>query len=150
MIYDKLQNLTRYRGLSPALDKVIRFLATTDLSSLPGGRIEIDGDSLYANHFSYDTVPFSEDLAFEAHNHCLDLHIDISGCERIGLTPIEKLAQTKALPQEDAILFTGVPEESLSLRPGLFLLVYPGEGHLPKLEGEAAAHVDKLVVKIPY
>ncbi len=150
MIYDKLQNLSRYRGLSPALDKVIHFLATTDLSSLPVGRIEIDGDSLYANHFSYDTVPFSKDLAFEAHNHCLDLHIDISGCERIGLTPIEKLTQTKALPQEDAVLFTGVPEATLSLNSELFLLLYPGEGHLPKLAEASAAHVDKLVVKIPY
>ena len=43
MIYDKLSEIARYRGLSENLDMGIRFLQSTDLFSLPMGRTEILG-----------------------------------------------------------------------------------------------------------
>ena len=41
MIYDKLSEIARYRGLSENLDMGIRFLQSTDLFSLPMGRTAI-------------------------------------------------------------------------------------------------------------
>lgn len=150
MIYDTLSNLNRYKGLSPAIDTAIEFLQSADLTNLPAGRVEIDGDTVYANHFGYDTAPFSPSCVFEAHEHCLDLHIDISGQETVGLTPTEDLQNPEVQTDQDAVLYTGVPQETLSLAPGMFLLVYPGEGHLPKLVNGDPCHVDKLVVKIAF
>ncbi len=148
MIYDTLNHLDRYQGLSPAIDTAIRFLKSADLNHLPSGRVEISGDTVYANHFSYETAPFSSSSIFEAHQQYLDLHIVLSGQETVGLTPTDQLLNPDIQTDQDAVLYTGVPHESLSLSPGQFLLLYPGEGHLPKLIHETPCHVDKLVVKI--
>lgn len=43
MIYDKLENIERYRGMSVWLDQAIDFLTGTDLAALPLGRTEING-----------------------------------------------------------------------------------------------------------
>ena len=52
MIYDKLSEIARYRGLSENLDMGIRFLQSTDLFSLPMGRTEILGSDVYCNRFN--------------------------------------------------------------------------------------------------
>ena len=83
MIYDKRAELARYFGLSPNLDAAIRFLQTTDLTALPMGRTEIPGGDIYYNHFTYTTALISQASLFEAHERYLDLHIVLSGCERI-------------------------------------------------------------------
>ncbi len=148
IIYDTLANIGRYKGISPAIDTAIHFLQSSDCKDLPMGRVEIDGDTVYANHFGYDTAPLSDDSVFEAHQECLDLHVVLSGQEKVGLTPTEQLNNPQVQTDQDAVLYTGVPQETLSLSPGMFLLVYPGEGHLPKLLNGESCHVDKLVMKI--
>ena len=66
MIYDKLSEIARYRGLSENLDMGIRFLQSTDLFSLPMGRTEILGSDVYCNRFNYTTVPISQSSLMEA------------------------------------------------------------------------------------
>lgn len=148
MIRDTLQNLERYRKLSQNMERAVDFLQTVDLTALPTGRIEISGDDVYANHFSYETVPLSSELQFEAHQRYLDLHVPISGCEQIALASAADLIETKILEDEDAVLYMGEPKDFLTLESGNFLLLYPGEGHLPKLISKTATKVDKLVLKI--
>ena len=46
MIFDKIENAAHYMGMNPNLDRALRFLAETDLSTLPEGRTEIDGDKV--------------------------------------------------------------------------------------------------------
>ena len=148
MILDTLRNLDRYRNLSANMEQAVKFLQTADLTALPHGRVEISGDDVYANHFSYETVPFSKDLQFEAHQQYLDLHVPLSGCEQIALAPVKDLAETKVLEDEDAVLYQGEAKDFLTLESGSFLLLYPEEGHLPKLIFKSATNVDKLVLKI--
>lgn len=148
MIYDKLCNLNRYRGLSDFLDCVISFLQATNLSSLPSGRIELLDSHIYANHFSYDTAPFSGDDLFEDHLQHMDLHVVLSGREKIIVSSPEDLVRTEIRAQEDAVMYLGTNGNSLSLEPGCFLLVFPGEVHLPKISYGVPCHVDKLVIKI--
>ena len=47
MIFDRLCNLDRYRGISPNIDRGIDFLQAADLTALPLGRVEIVGDEVY-------------------------------------------------------------------------------------------------------
>ena len=49
MICDTLQHLGRYRGLHPNLDTAIDYLLTHDLTALPLGRTEVDGDKVFIN-----------------------------------------------------------------------------------------------------
>ena len=148
MIFDTLCSLDRYRSLSANIERAVNFLQTADLTTLPSGRVEISGDDVYANHFSYETVPFSKELQFEAHRKYLDLHVPLSGCEQIALAPVKALTETKVLEDEDSVLYQGEAKDFLTLESGSFLLLYPEEGHLPKLISKSTAIVDKLVVKI--
>lgn len=148
MIYDKLCNLDRYLGLSKNLDLATAFLQTADLSSLSFGRIAIAGDQVYANHFTYDTAPFSGQDLFEDHRQHLDLHIVLSGREKIAISSPEDMIQTEIREQEDAIMYLGTSGNTLSLERGDFLLLFPQEVHLPKLSHGVPCQVDKLVIKI--
>ena len=49
MICDTLEHLARYNGLHPNLDTAIDYLLPHDLSALPNGRTEVDGDEVFIN-----------------------------------------------------------------------------------------------------
>ena len=53
MICDALENLNRYRGLHKNLETAIDYLTayrvTHDLSDLPLGRTEVDGENVFIN-----------------------------------------------------------------------------------------------------
>lgn len=148
MIYDKLSQLDRYRGFSRHVDRGIAFLQMADLSALPLGRVDIDGDFVFGNRFSYTTAPISRQSSFEAHKRYLDLHVLLSGAETMALSPIELLEETEVLEQENSILYRGSPDCILPVRQGMFVLVFPGEGHLPRLAVGVPEKVEKLVLKI--
>ena len=148
MIYGKLSELAQYRGISKFLDKGFDFLQAADLSGLPLGKTEIEGDDVYCNHFTYTTADLSPDSLFEAHIRYLDLHVVLSGRERVGIAPVEALDEAEARISEDSVLYHGAPQNTLVLEEGWFLLLFPGEGHLPKLTAGTPAKIDKLVFKI--
>lgn len=146
MIFDKLTNLNRYKGLSPNIDTAIDFLQKTDLASLPLGTTKIDGDKVFINHFKYET---SLDKGFfESHKVYLDLQLVFSGCEEIHVTDISALAVTKELPDEDAILYDGEATNRVRLDAEDFVILYPNEGHKPKVACGTSTPVEKFVVKI--
>ncbi len=150
MIYDKLTGIARYRRLSKNLDTVVRFLQSTDLTTLPMGRTDILDSDIYCNHFTYTTAPLSQTSLFEAHERYLDLHIVLSGSEQVALAPVEALDEVEIRADEDSVLYRGAPEYTLPLDTSRFLLLFPSEGHLPKLSAKAPTDIDKLVIKIAY
>lgn len=148
MIYDRLRNLTRYCGISPAFDRAVEFLRSAQLASLSSGHIDIDGETVYGNHFSYTTAPYSPDALFESHQKYLDLHIVLHGREKLAVASETALQKAEVLESEDSTLYTGAPEYTLPLDPDRFILLFPGEAHMPKLIHGSPAPVDKLVLKI--
>ena len=44
MIYDTLNNLPNYLGVSDNLDTVIEYIMARDITTLPAGRTRIDGE----------------------------------------------------------------------------------------------------------
>lgn len=149
MIFDKRAAIARYYGLSKNLDAAISFLRSTDLGALPMGRVEIS-DEVYCNHFTYATALISPASLFEAHERYLDLHVVLSGSEQVALAPVEDLDEVEIRADEDSVMYRGTPEHTLTLNQNRFLLVFPGEGHLPKLTAKAPTEIDKLVLKIAF
>lgn len=149
MITDSIRNVERYQGLSERLDRVFRFIEETDLGALPPGRTDIDGDTVYVNHILYTTAPQKESDLYEAHMRYLDLHLILSGHEAVSVAPVGELTQVEVREAEDSVMYSGDSPVNIALDEGDFLLLYPGEGHLPKLslDGEAVA-VNKFVFKI--
>ena len=145
MICDTLEHLARYNGLHPNLDTAIDYLLTHDLSALPNGRTEVDGDEVFINVMDAALHP---DAGYHPEYHKLyaDLQIDITGGEGWGY---ETAHGTKVEPyqpdigkkdSEDAVFGT--------LGEGRFVLFFPTELHKPGLVQDGCANVRKAVVKI--
>ena len=47
MIYDTLNHISAYRGLSANMDRAIDAILATDFAALPSERFEVDGDNVF-------------------------------------------------------------------------------------------------------
>ena len=75
MIMASIKDLQRYRGLSVNLDRAIDWIATKVYAAhQEDGRLEIDGDRVFALFMRYETKDPSEAL-FETHRHHIDIQM---------------------------------------------------------------------------
>jgi biofilm protein TabA len=148
MILDLLEHAARYETLDPGIALGLGYLRSFDPDT-PVGRHELDGDDLFALVQSYETAPSSE-ARFEAHRTYLDIQYVASGTERILYLPAEGL--TVETPYSDAADITFYEEPSVSssllLRPGEFVIFYPGDAHKPGRMAGGREPVIKVVVKV--
>jgi YhcH/YjgK/YiaL family protein len=83
MILDILENADRYTALHPSFSTAFAVLRRKDIALLPEGRIEIDGDEVYAVIIKgKGRIP--EDGRLETHDRYIDIHYVISGTDTIG------------------------------------------------------------------
>lgn len=148
MILDQLTNAAFYRGLSPRIEQGLRFLCERDLAKLPDGRVDIDGDRLYANVFGYETKVGVAGGSWEAHRRYLDIQCLIAGVERIGYADLATLKVTQAYDEARDCEFLKGRGLFLILRPRSFVVFYPHDAHMPGRAAGPAAPVRKVVVKV--
>lgn len=147
MIHTKRKYLYRYLGQSEALDKAIRYLQTADLRTLAKGRNEIDGDNVFVNRFDYQTMP-QEQAIWEGHIRYADIHVLLSGREKIGVTNVELLKETIRKPEEDFVGFEGSVQSWFPMTPEDILIVYPEDIHMVKVMDGDSALVEKACFKV--
>lgn len=132
------------------IQKGLEFIRQSDLLALQPGRIELDGDLMFALVQEVDTQPW-EQMRPESHRTYVDIQFLVSGTERIGviqhsdgLTVIEDL-----LAERDIVFYEHSGEESsLVLRPGQFAVFYPSDVHRPCCRVKESETIKKIVVKI--
>ena len=83
MILSEFQNKDRYINLHPLFEKGFTFLEKENLSQLPEGKLEIDGDDLFAI-ISKPGTSAEEIPKLEAHKKYIDIHYIIAGTELFG------------------------------------------------------------------
>ena len=148
MIYAKNADALCYRGIHRNLDLALEHITPEFLSSLEDNvRVPLDGDRVYCTRFTYETVPLEEGF-FEAHRRYLDIHIMLSGSERVDVTRPDELTLTDAQEQNDFYAYSGDAWYTTELRPGDFMVVFPGDAHRIKLQVEGAKTVTKAVFKV--
>lgn len=136
MIYTKRSHLERYLGQSEALDTAIRYLLSADLTALHMGRNEVDGDQVFINRFDYQTMT-PEEAIWEGHALYGDIHVLLSGHEKIGVTDTSMLTVTVRKPEEDFIGYEGPVQTWLPMTTEDILIVYPEDVHKVKvIDGE--------------
>ncbi len=149
MIIDAIKNLDRYKGLSLNMDLAIEYIRAAPLSETPLGHTVVADERVHFNHFQYTTAEKTDGSLFEAHQRYLDLHVVLSGQELVAVTPIEALEQVEERPDEDSVMYRGEGVLHFPITTGQFVLLYPGEGHLPRLAIDGVnSNVDKVVFKI--
>lgn len=142
MIVDKLENIGRYASLGGAYETAVRFLTQTDLSALAPGRIEIDGERVFAS--VADNFLDRSELAWEAHQRYADIQIILKGSERFGWGSSAQYGPLEG----DFQACTDVKGFGFSLDEGQFVLFFPGEPHAPGNPPAAPALCRKLIVKV--
>ena len=78
MIYDTLNNLPNYLGVSDNLDTVIEYIMARDITTLPAGRTRIDGDKVVVT-VSTVTPQTSHKALFQRHDNHITLETDLDG-----------------------------------------------------------------------
>jgi YhcH/YjgK/YiaL family protein len=146
MICDLLANAHLYIALGSRIAKGLQFLADTDLAGLPTGRHEIDGDRLFALTSDYAPKPLSAGK-WETHRRYLDLQYVVSGVERFGIAPAGRLEAGEYILEKDITWLTG-SGDFLTLAAGQFVILWPGDAHMPGLDAGVPGSVRKVVVKI--
>ena len=115
------------------------------LASVPTETRRLEGDALYVTRFDYETLPVEETF-FEAHRKYLDVHVMLRGEERVELAHPDALEQFEH--SGDFYAYRGDAEQSVILRPGEFLVVWPGDAHRIKIAAGEPEQVSKAVFKI--
>ena len=149
MIYDSINNIATYKGLSEDIYQGLTFLqnATPDIAN---GVYEIT-PRVRAIVSEYETKPQNQN-GYEAHKEYIDIQYLLAGEERVACLPIEWLTETKPYSQEnDCALYSAVTSHQpsyLTLLPGYFAILYPQDGHMPQLSVKAPTKVKKVVIKV--
>ena len=147
MIYARNEDALWYRGIHPELDKALERITPEFLAGVGYERMEIHGSDLYATRFTYETVP-DEESFFEAHLRYLDVHIMVDGSERVEIAPPETLTLFEQNAAKDFYAYRGEGRYKLTLSPGDFLVVFPGDAHKIKMRVGAPGTVTKVVFKV--
>lgn len=148
MIYAKNADALAYRGIHPNLDLALEHIIPEFLASLRDNqRVELKGDLVYCTRFTYETIP-QEESFFEAHRRYLDIHIMVEGEERVDMNRPEDLKLTDAQEGNDFYAYQGESWHSTVLKPGEFLVVFPGDAHRIKVQVDGPKTVSKAVFKV--
>lgn len=146
MILTSVQALPRYANIHPNLKTAIDFLQSTDLTSLSGDKIEVDGDKVFIKLASTQLLT-PEEAKFEVHNKYLDIQIPLSASESFGWGNRNELKEPKGEFDEkkDLLFFADKPTTYIKVLPGECVIFFPEDAHAP-LVGEGS--IRKVIVKV--
>lgn len=147
MIIDRIENAERYSGIHPLFPRAFAALRDSKTSMLTDGRHPIEHDRIVAIPGSYVTKSPALSV-WEAHRKYIDIQTVLSGEEYCGWAPLTQLTAVSPYDDEgDHAGYSGMGT-SLLLRPGIFAVFFPEDGHAPGLAVADPAPVKKLVIKV--
>ena len=149
MIYDTLNNIAFYKGLSPDIYEGLKFLQQVN-PDIAVGTYQLT-PNVKAIVSEYTTKEENEN-GYEAHRQNIDIQYLLKGKEKIACLPVEELSETKPYSEEtDAAFYNAVSDHSpstLDLRPAYYAIFYPQDGHMPCLSVNEPEKVKKVVIKV--
>lgn len=147
MIYDTVENLLLYRGMSKNLDTAIRYILNNDLDALPVGKTAIDGENVYVNVIEAASIP-ADKAQFEMHKNYIDLQLMLQGTElfevALGETAVTKPYESAS----DACIVKADTSAVGTLCEGRFVIFPTLEPHKPMIRAQGCDRVKKAVFKI--
>ncbi len=146
MILDTLDNADRYVALHPSFRRVFAFLRSPSLKAVESGRLEIDGQRIYAITTSLPGKQ-PDEARLEAHRRHIDVHFLITGKERMGWRGLTDCREEESPydAERDYLSFSDDPSMWVTIHPGTFVVFFPGDAHAPMVSN---GMVQKVVVKV--
>lgn len=146
MIVDLLSNSTLYGNLPERLTAGLSYLMQHDLLSLDAGRVEIDGDRLFAIVQDYETKPAGAGK-WEAHRRYWDIQYIARGVEVLHWANIAHLKAGTYDVEKDFLPLEGTGDP-ITLREGMVAILSPQDAHMPGMALKLPQRVRKVVVKV--
>ena len=148
MIFDHIKNVGLYKGLTPAIDTALDYIAGLDASVENGTYMLENGVKAIVSESMTRLV---NEKGFEAHRRFIDVQFALRGVELIRCKPLECVKETIPYNEEkDAARYADEPGLDAIIGNGYFVVVWPDDAHEPLLAVDGIqAPVKKVVVKIP-
>jgi biofilm protein TabA len=150
MIVSDLEHIERQALMTASLRKAFEFLRSPGLPGLPDGRVELDGSRVFALVQRYETA-MTDAPKFEAHRKYIDIQYIVTGEEVLGWAPSEHMTITETYEADKDFCFGTVPPGKWTpvyLPAGRLVVLWPDDGHAPKLAAGTPSAVMKIVVKV--
>ena len=147
MIFDAIENAEVYYGLGEKFKRAFEFIKSTDLKSLKDGKIEIDGDNIFAIAQKYKTKD-SDDGIWEAHRKYIDIQYMISGAENMGFVLADYLEISDKYNEADDVEILKGLGDFVQVNEGEFVIFFPDDAHMPGIKIKENEEIRKVVVKI--
>lgn len=144
MIIDRIEEQERYYALHKDMELAFAFLA--EAPDLEPGRYELE-NGLFATVSEGDTRQI-DGINLEAHRNYIDLQYCIAGGERMAWAHVQELNLVEEDKEHDNYFYAG-KSTAMSIRPGMFYIMFPSDGHKAACHQEFQKHYRKVVVKIP-
>ena len=144
MVIDNLKNLRDYESLNPLFGKAFDYIESTDLNALEPGKIVLIENELIVN---VNQIPAKtkEEAKLETHNEYVDIQLPLSDVEVMGYTQRVDLPEAEYDASIDMTLYDGAAADYITVKPGMFTLFFPGDGHAP---GITPIGLKKIIIKV--
>ena len=148
MIYDKTENINKYKCIHKQFADVLHFLESAQGSEWSDGKYEINDQGAYVIIETYETRDVS-DCFIECHRKYIDVQFVIEGIERVGVCHRSACDAFTYDEEKDFQKLMGDPD-LLTLGTGSFMIFYPDDAHMPRVRyGGSSGTVKKAVFKVP-
>ena len=133
-------------GLLPVLLQAVRLAVKVQPQQCEPGRYELQGDDIYMNVMRFATQS-AESKKAELHEKFIDIQIPLSGTEVMGYTAAKDCVPADAPynAEKDITFFEGLAETYVAVKPGMFAIFFPQDGHAPGITPDG---VKKVIVKV--
>ncbi len=145
MVIDTIDNLEKYASLNPLFAKAFEYLKSTDLNALEPGKVALQGADLVVN-ISLAKGKTKEQAQLETHKKFIDIQIPLSCTETMGYTPANALPEEEYNEEKDITKFAIPSESYIDVKPGMFAIFFPQDGHAPCISSEET--IKKVIVKV--
>ena len=147
MLIDHIRNAEAYACLQPGLAQALAFLASAPLATLAPGRHAIAGDRVFALVQDYLTK-LPDAGVWEAHHRYIDVQYVVSGAERLGYAPLDRLMVTQPYDEAKDVELLAGEGDHVTAAAGTFVVFFPHDAHMPGLALGEPSPVRKVVVKV--
>ncbi|MFT3985112.1 MAG: YhcH/YjgK/YiaL family protein [Lachnospiraceae bacterium] len=145
MIIDYVERFQSYQRSVPELWDAVKFVERVKKENLKEGRYSLGKN--FALVQTGNTKSFAEGR-FETHKEYLDIQFLLEGNEILEYVDAAELSEAEPYNRDIDITWLSGHGARIPVKPGMFYILYPTDGHKPGCCDGESGYYKKVVVKV--